>query len=76
MSDLNQPLTTKYIDPLTDYGFRFYFLSEPRKEILIEFLNDLFEGERFNVPLVVFGLAAESQVFHDVFPAFGLKYNV
>lgn len=47
MSDQNQPLTTKFIDPLTDYGFRFYFASEPRKEILIEFLNDLFDGERY-----------------------------
>lgn len=36
----------KFIDPLSDYGFRRYFGSEPNKEILIEFLNDLFEGER------------------------------
>lgn len=37
---------TKFIDPLTDFGFRFYFGSENRKEILIEFLNDLFDGEK------------------------------
>lgn len=27
-------------------GFCHYFGSEPNKEILIEFLNDLFDGER------------------------------
>ncbi|KAA8478231.1 putative transposase/invertase (TIGR01784 family) [Arcticibacter tournemirensis] len=47
MNHSDQPITTKFIDPLTDYGFRFYFASEPRKEILIEFLNDLFDGERY-----------------------------
>lgn len=40
----NLQLITKFVDPLTDYGFRFYFGSEARKEILIEFLNDLFDG--------------------------------
>ena len=46
MTNHLQPSTTKFIDPLTDYGFRYYFGSEPRKDILIEFLNDLFDGER------------------------------
>ncbi|WP_134087976.1 Rpn family recombination-promoting nuclease/putative transposase [Olivibacter sp. XZL3] len=37
----------KFVDPLSDFGFRHYFGSEPNKEILIEFLNDLFEGVEY-----------------------------
>ncbi|WP_134090202.1 PD-(D/E)XK nuclease family transposase [Olivibacter sp. XZL3] len=40
-----QPKPEKYIDPLNDWGFRYYF-GEPNKEILMAFLNDLFEGEK------------------------------
>ena len=36
----------KYIDPLTDFGFKRLFGSEPDKDIMIEFLNALFEGEK------------------------------
>ncbi|WP_316812155.1 PD-(D/E)XK nuclease family transposase [Pedobacter heparinus] len=36
---------SRYIDPLTDYGFKRLFGSEPDKDIMIEFLNALFEGE-------------------------------
>ncbi|MFC6100310.1 Rpn family recombination-promoting nuclease/putative transposase [Olivibacter domesticus] len=46
MTKETYPQPGKFIDPLSDYGFRHYFGSEPNKEILIEFLNDLFEGER------------------------------
>ena len=36
----------RYIDPLTDWGFKHLFGSEPRKVFLIAFLNDLFSGEK------------------------------
>ena len=41
----------RYIDPLTDFGFKHLFCSEPDKDILIEFLNDLFQGEKNIVDL-------------------------
>lgn len=46
MTKETYPQPGKFIDPLSDWGFRYYFDSEPNKEILIEFLNDLFEGEK------------------------------
>ncbi len=33
-----------YIDPLTDFGFKHLFGREPSKELLINFLNELFKG--------------------------------
>ena len=36
----------RYIDPPTDWSFKHLFGNEPNKEILIEFLNDLFTGEK------------------------------
>ncbi|KIO74787.1 hypothetical protein TH53_24360 [Pedobacter lusitanus] len=36
----------KYIDPLSDFGFKHLFGGEPNKEIMIAFLNALFEGEK------------------------------
>ena len=36
----------RYIDPLTDFGFKHLFGSEPSKELLVDFLNELFEGEK------------------------------
>ena len=38
--------TNKYIDPLSDFGFKHLFGGEPDKEIMIAFLNALFEGEK------------------------------
>lgn len=43
--------TNRYIDPLTDYGFKRLFGSEPDKDIMIEFLNALFEGEKIVVDI-------------------------
>ncbi len=37
----------RFIDPLTDFGFKRIFGSEANKDILISFLNDLFAGERY-----------------------------
>ena len=36
----------KYINPFTDYGFKKIFGQELSKDLLIDFLNDLLEGER------------------------------
>ena len=36
---------SKYINPFTDWGFKRLFGQEFSKELLISFLNDLFEGE-------------------------------
>ncbi|MFC6101261.1 PD-(D/E)XK nuclease family transposase [Olivibacter domesticus] len=47
MTKTTYPQAGKFIDPLSDWGFRHYFGSEPNKEILIGFLNDLFEGEKY-----------------------------
>ena len=37
---------SKFINPFTDYGFKLIFGREVSKNLLIEFLNDLLEGER------------------------------
>jgi len=42
----------RYFDPLTDWSFKRLFGGEPGKEILIEFLNDLFAGEKVITDLV------------------------
>lgn len=36
----------RYIDPLTDFGFKKIFNSEPNKDLLIAFLNELFKGRK------------------------------
>ena len=35
-----------FINPFTDWGFKHIFGREVSKDILIEFLNDLLQGER------------------------------
>jgi predicted transposase/invertase (TIGR01784 family) len=37
---------SKFINPFSDYGFKTIFGQEVNKHILLEFLNDLFAGER------------------------------
>ncbi|MDR2270174.1 MAG: Rpn family recombination-promoting nuclease/putative transposase [Sphingobacterium sp.] len=36
----------RYVDPRTDFGWKFYFGREDNKILLIEFLNSLFHGEK------------------------------
>lgn len=36
---------SRFINPFTDWGFKFIFGREVEKEILIDFLNDLLKGE-------------------------------
>ncbi|MET7253943.1 Rpn family recombination-promoting nuclease/putative transposase [Dyadobacter fermentans] len=37
----------RFIDPLSDFGFKRIFGSEANKDVLIDFLNVLFAGERY-----------------------------
>ena len=34
-------LKEKYVNPFTDFGFKKLFGSEPNKELLIDFLNEV-----------------------------------
>jgi len=40
------PTAGRFIDPLSDFGFKHLFGSEPNKDILIDFLNQLFKGQK------------------------------
>ena len=44
--------TNKYIDPLSDFGFKHLFGGEPNKEVMIDFLNALFKGEKQIIDIV------------------------
>jgi len=41
-----KPTIGKFIDPLTDFGFKYLFGREPCKDLLIDFLNELFRGRK------------------------------
>jgi len=45
------PVTGKYIDPLVDFSFKKIFGSDPNKDLLIDFLNEVFKGRRHIVDL-------------------------
>ncbi|MDB5089994.1 MAG: hypothetical protein JWR09_3988 [Mucilaginibacter sp.] len=45
-------ITGKYIDPLVDFAFKKIFGSEPNKDLLIAFLNEVFRGRKHIVDLV------------------------
>jgi predicted transposase/invertase (TIGR01784 family) len=36
----------RFIDPLTDFGFKLLFGSEPNKDLLIDFLNQVLRGKK------------------------------
>lgn len=46
------PAIQRFIDPLTDFGFKHLLGAEPNKEIIIEFLNTIFAGQKKIVDLV------------------------
>ena len=46
MNAITSPKPTHYIDLLSDYGFKRVFGSDPNKDLLIDFLNDLFQGRK------------------------------
>ena len=43
---------TRFMDPFTDFAFKRIFGSEPNKDLLIDFLNSIFEGRKRIVDLV------------------------
>jgi len=43
---------TRYINPLVDFSFRKIFGSDPNKDLLIAFLNEIFKGRKHIVDLV------------------------
>lgn len=50
--ELMEPnLSTRYIDPKTDFGFKHFFGKEVHKDLLIKFLNSLFNGRKVIVDL-------------------------
>lgn len=44
-------IAQKYIDPLTDFGFKRLFGSEPNKDLLIDLLNSVFNGRKYIIDL-------------------------
>ncbi|SDF78661.1 conserved hypothetical protein (putative transposase or invertase) [Dyadobacter soli] len=44
--EMHQIPCGRFIDPFTDFGFKRIFGTDANKDILIDFLNVLFEGER------------------------------
>ena len=52
MPNTKPPVTGKYIDPLVDFAFKKIFGSEPNKDLLIAFLNEVFRGRKHIVDLV------------------------
>ncbi len=52
MPKIKLPVTGKYIDPLVDFAFKKIFGSEPNKDLLIAFLNEVFRGRKHIVDLV------------------------
>ena len=47
-----QPEIGTFIDPLSDFGFKRLFGSEPSKVLLMHFLNELFKGRKVITDLV------------------------
>ncbi len=52
MAKSKPPITGKYIDPLVDFAFKKFFGSEPNKDLLIAFLNEVFRGRKHIADLV------------------------
>ncbi|WP_316821337.1 Rpn family recombination-promoting nuclease/putative transposase [Pedobacter gandavensis] len=64
------PLTLcRFIDPLTDFGFKYLFTAEAHKNIMISFLNAIFHGEK-KIRSIEYGVteaAGNQQMFKKVF---------
>ena len=43
---ISKPTIGTYINTLTYFGFKYLFSREPGKELLIDFLNELFKGKK------------------------------
>ena len=51
MPKIKPPVIGKYIDPLVDFAFKKIFGSEPNKDLLIDFLNEIFRGRKHIIDL-------------------------
>lgn len=40
-----EELLSRYINPFTDYGFKYLFGTEPNKEFTLAFVNELLHGQ-------------------------------
>jgi predicted transposase/invertase (TIGR01784 family) len=64
---------SKFINPFTDYGFKLIFGQEVNKDLLIAFLNGLFEGEKVITDLIFLDKelipdkAEERRLIYDVY---------
>src|ERR1700761_5140915 len=52
MPENKLPVTGRYIDPLVDFAFKKIFGSEPNKDLLIDFLNQVFQRRKHIVDLI------------------------
>jgi predicted transposase/invertase (TIGR01784 family) len=52
MPEVKPPIIGKYIDPLVDFAFKKIFGSEPNKDLLIDFLNQVFQRRKHIVDLI------------------------
>jgi predicted transposase/invertase (TIGR01784 family) len=64
-----QPKPGRFIDPLSDFGFKHLFGNEPNKDILIDFLNQLFKGQKEITDLTYNSTehAGDSEEFKKIF---------
>jgi predicted transposase/invertase (TIGR01784 family) len=64
-----QPKPGRFIDPLSDFGFKHLFGNEPNKDILIDFLNQLFIGQKEIVDLAYNSTehAGDTEEFKKIF---------
>lgn len=60
MDGMNYNYAERYINPLTDFGFKRIFCTPFNKALLIDFLNALLEGER-EVSDVTYRTASNSE---------------
>ena len=64
---------SKFINPFTDYGFKRIFGQEFHKDILMDFLNDLLEGERIIKDInytdkeVLAPMQSERNIIYDIY---------
>ena len=63
------PKPGRFIDPLSDFGFKHLFGNEPKKDILIDFLNQLFKGQKEITDLTYNSTehAGDSEEFKKIF---------
>lgn len=64
---------SKFINPWVDRGFKILFGQEISKDLLIDFLNDLFEGERSITDLTFLNVELPSETIEGRGAVFDLK---